>query len=526
MYKLVDSASFFKQEEGQVTILDLSTPSEGLEKAAADSRINEYVSRIQPKPGMCYLHINAMGAGEYYGSNRNGDYFPEANLIEHHKTFETSPAHLFRHHINKDPAKANGKVIFSIYNERMHRVELIVEADKSLVQDIESRIAMGDFPATSMACKTPYDVCSICGNKAHSRDEYCSHIKTELNKIYPDGRRVMALNIGPLRFFDISIVIRPADVTSSVLQKVANEQTLSSAEIAILEGLEEREKSAEMKKISELVKEVTGGLAVGYIDKLNPILRNVKDLPEELAYEMKDFPLHETFSEMASLGISPSIAFLSELIALKTLGSDYKGIGSIVEDYLRVVDKDSLTPITTFEPVADSNPYIRKILLPHLDGSSLFPEYIEKRASGVGYFGLGPRVEPTVEEEMARLALDTPVEKVDNFITKYGKLLLGIGGAALLAKLYISTQIENKLREDRNRVKISIVKKASDYKLAADLSRASVVKPDEQNPESSNMTQRLISKLVKSIFRNRISPDTADKLTLASGVVGVASKIN
>lgn len=521
MFKLVDSQSFFKAEDRQVTILDLSAPVSGLEKVAADSRISDYVSHISPKPGKCYLHINAMGAGEYYGSNRNGDYFPEHILIEYHKTFETSPAHLFRHHINKDPAKANGKVIFSVYNERMHRVELIVEADKSLVQDVESRIAMGDFPATSMACKTPYDVCSICGNKAHSTKEYCIHLKTELGRVYPDGRKVMALNIGPLRFFDISIVIRPADVTSSILQKVANEVNLSSAEVALLEGIEEREKSAEMKKISELIKEINGGLAIGYSEQLSPILKQVADLPHELAHSMVSFPLNETLAEMAELGISPSIAFLSELIAIKTLGSEYKGIGRIVEEYLKEVDQDSETSTITFDPVSQHNHYVRKILLPHVEASSLFPEFIEKRASGVGYFGLGPRIEPTAEE----LMLDMPRENVDNFVSKYGKLLLGIGGAALLAKLYISAQIENKLKHDRNNVKISIVKKASDYKLAADLSRASIGN-NESNKDSGNPTsQRLISKLIRKFLKNKISPDVSNKLATASGVATLADKI-
>lgn len=190
-----------------------------------------------------------MGAGEYYGSNRNGDYFPEAQLIRWHKTFETSPAHLFRHHVNKDPAKAIGKVIFSYYNHRMHRVELIVEASKTLAADEYYKITeLGQYPATSMACNTPFDVCSICGNKAHTRNEYCTHLTTQLNTLYPDGRKVMALNLGPLKFFDISIVIRPADITSSVLEKVANHQgVISSVEAALADGVEYQERPEQVE---------------------------------------------------------------------------------------------------------------------------------------------------------------------------------------------------------------------------------------------------------------------------------------
>lgn len=126
LVKLIDSASFFREDEVQVSLLNLKDiSSSGLEKVAADQRINEYVAQsLKPKAGKFYLHINAMGAGEYYGSNRNADYFPEQMLKDYHKTFEET-GFVYRHHVNKDPAKSMGKVIFSIYNERMHRVELI-----------------------------------------------------------------------------------------------------------------------------------------------------------------------------------------------------------------------------------------------------------------------------------------------------------------------------------------------------------------------------------------------------------------
>lgn len=76
-----------------------------------------------------------------------------------------------------------------------------------------------------MACHTPFDTCSICGNKARSRNEYCSHLRNELGRILANGQKVMAINDGPLRFFDMSFVFKPADITSSVLQKVAYENS-------------------------------------------------------------------------------------------------------------------------------------------------------------------------------------------------------------------------------------------------------------------------------------------------------------
>ena len=115
LYKLVDSSSFFNEDEVQVSLLNLKDYSSlGMEKTAADDRISTYVREmLVPQPDKFYLHINAMGAGEYYGSNKNADFFPEEQLKKYHKTFEET-GYVYRHHINKDPAKSMGQAIRSI----------------------------------------------------------------------------------------------------------------------------------------------------------------------------------------------------------------------------------------------------------------------------------------------------------------------------------------------------------------------------------------------------------------------------
>jgi len=71
--------------------------------------------------------------------------------------------------------------------------------------------------------------------KAKKKEEYCDHLKREahkpclINTILRDGRQIYAINgnynlaehPNPLRFFDISIVFRPADQTGYMLKKVA-----------------------------------------------------------------------------------------------------------------------------------------------------------------------------------------------------------------------------------------------------------------------------------------------------------------
>jgi hypothetical protein len=519
MYKLIDSASFFNEKEPQVTIVNTDNLNE-LVKQAADERITSYTKTIKPQPGKMYIHINAMGAGEYYGSNKNGDFFPEEQLKFYHQTFETSPAHVFRHHINKDPAKAIGRVLFSIYNERMHRVELVAEVDKQLGRDIEERLAQGDYPSTSMACKTPYDVCSICHNKAHTRQEYCQHLRNHLGELWTDGRRVMALNVGPLKFFDISVVIKPADVTSGVLQKVASEveEIVGSAEMAELEDISEVSKEASFRKFADIIKEVTG-----IVDKVSPelekIVANTNDLPHSVIGQLRLFQLSDTLNVLADLGISPSIEFLAELIARKTLGDEGRGMGKLVSEYLKHVDPETTDlPIIRFEKPERTNILALKLLSPHVEKCSLLPEFVEKRAS-LGYASFNPH---GYEEQKPLINRDEAKKEIEG-LAPLAKTLLSIGGVALIAKMYITHLIEEKLKT-RNfndyGAKIVIVKQSSDYLLAFKLAKYATAR--ELNDRDNKDLDRLATATRNALKLSKA--DSAGKLSKVIKSIQLGSK--
>lgn len=436
MDKLIDSSSF--SEDWNVTLLDAE--SSGLEKSAAASEVLDFTKDMERKDDKFYLHINAMGAGEYYGANRNGDYFPEDNLLQWYKTFETSPAHVFRHHVNKDPSIAIGKVIYSYYNPRMHRVELVAELDKYLASAELLAIEAGNFPMTSMACHTPYDVCSICGNEAHSRAMYCQHLNTQLGKILPDGRKVMSLNSGPLKFFDISIVIRPADVTSSVLQKVAGSNDMpivGSAEAAELEGIAYgSEKRASIKKLAtekaaDFIKEIPGE-----ITKANPsldaILGNIKDPADIVLDHLKDYPLSDIINTFAHLGINPSLKFLIKIIAGKQINQDDEDVSdaaikALEDNGLESIPEDSSDLIPDMTDT-NPNPYLIKLLNGFKETSSFQREFVEKRAVHTGF----------ANWQAGR----APIDKSDFFDNEPVKApfpLLKLAGAAIIAKIMIST---------------------------------------------------------------------------------------
>ena len=113
--------------------------------------IASFLESFKPNPGFTYLHVIAMGAGEYYGCNVNGDYFPEKDLIARHHTF-VEQAKVFKEHDNKPTSPSFGNVVFSWYNPKMHRVELILALDKIKGEEFIRRQDAGEQLEVSMGC--------------------------------------------------------------------------------------------------------------------------------------------------------------------------------------------------------------------------------------------------------------------------------------------------------------------------------------------------------------------------------------
>jgi hypothetical protein len=226
---LFGSAGAFEKVAGAPAFADWET---------GDS-LRKYISTLgkEERKKNAYVLVNALGAGEFFGSNINADFFPW-NALAHegddygHKTF--LKAHAFQHHANKDPTRAFGVPTLSLLNTPMKRVELIIKLDREKAKHegadgIIVRIDKGEFPDVSMGCKVPYDVCSICHARSKTRADYCQHMMPPAemrqvygpNKILEDGRKVYVVNLHP-RFFDISFVFIGADKTAKVMAKLAS----------------------------------------------------------------------------------------------------------------------------------------------------------------------------------------------------------------------------------------------------------------------------------------------------------------
>jgi len=167
---IVKVCQFHARSEQGERLVEVFHPGD-MEKAAAffdmEKRgapllpeVQRYLQNLKPNPNKIYVLVNALGAGEYWGSNINGDYFPEGSLIHTgpvygYETFYQ--AHPYKHHVNKDPSRSFGRVELSVWHDGMKRVELVVRIDRDLAarfgaQDVCDKIDHGMFPDVSMGC--------------------------------------------------------------------------------------------------------------------------------------------------------------------------------------------------------------------------------------------------------------------------------------------------------------------------------------------------------------------------------------
>jgi len=251
------------------------------------------IDTVEQKKDHAYFHVIAMGSGDYYNENNNGDFFYEKDLKDYCETF--SNAGIFIQHDNKNPEKTLGKVAKVLYNDDMHRVELILEVSKEKSPSIYDRAKSGERLAVSMGVKVPKESCAYCGHITQgSIANRCDHLKYQMHQQMENGQVVYAINHPPMNFFDISFVRKPADTQGHALfTKVAGD----------IEDVTEDDHTAQ-EKIAELVK---------YIDAASNMPRPAKaDLDT-----LKDFGPHGMPKLMAGNGIFilPSEAlYLADLI--------------------------------------------------------------------------------------------------------------------------------------------------------------------------------------------------------------------
>lgn len=303
------------------------------EKTASEAL--EYIKQVKPIPGKTIILVLAMTASDYWGGNRNGDAWNENDvmagpvripaddgLTKYYKTFE-SDGKVFTHHLNRDPSRGVGDVVRAFYNPKMHRVELLLAIDHGKAPEVVDRIEKGENVGVSMGCRVRFDVCGCCGNKAPTRAQYCDHAKYQLGQMLSNGKRVVVWNPQP-KFFDISIVRKPADRVAYMMKKVAEADVYdvrSSAELGEQLDWTER-KLAEVSKLS-LIQKVINGNAVALKDDdgITPDARAIESFCNSVAVPAsKTMPQFDdnTIRQLVEHHPAQVLATLSEMGILLT----------------------------------------------------------------------------------------------------------------------------------------------------------------------------------------------------------------
>jgi hypothetical protein len=324
MYKLFNS----NIESDNFISLSLESESEFTKTASKrdlPKEVDEAIKNMARKEGHSYVLTTAMGDGETWGANKNGDYFPYDALMglqnskvwgeeiekderlnvdqapkARYKTFED--AHFFHHHKNKiehDPSF--GYVEKAIWNPKMRTVLLIIGVDRKKDPETAEMIDRNQLIAVSMGAKLPWDRCSICGSKHKTLLQYCPHLKYNMGQILSDGRRAYAENLFP-RFFDISKVTRPAFLAGMQLEKIARSQSDAfefSIDLAEMYDIGQFDKHAEVEKKSTLYKE----LPVHIEGAIAKVCDTEKDLPHSLMEHLANLKPQEAWGALTHAGI-------------------------------------------------------------------------------------------------------------------------------------------------------------------------------------------------------------------------------
>lgn len=313
--------------EGEARVVKLAQSSRGLEvddrrsqglhrtKSAAAEEALAACHNVKAVPGRVYALVIGLGASEYWGVNNNGDSFPENALLGlppadavmgffdryaarikqgwGYKTF--LKGHVFEEHRNTSPKLAIGGIQDTFWNNRMRRVENLIWIDRNKGKKWSDRLDNGVTIGTSMACRVPFDRCSVCNNLAPTRPTYCVHIKPgtsaySLRQIKDDGTPVSMINDFP-HFFDESCVENPAAPEALSIMKVARDQTKAAMVLAA------PPKAAKLEKQGpDLPLDVV-------LDEFQTLYQHEPLLPQPVLDKLRNFSMKEVTAGLAKVGM-------------------------------------------------------------------------------------------------------------------------------------------------------------------------------------------------------------------------------
>ena len=228
-----------------------SMDKETLQKRA--SMFLDIIPTFKRKPGYQYIHLISVADGCTYGCNSRADFYNgdaceiniptpksgsskvivlDGGISKYHDTFLKSGG-VYTEHRNKhsvNPPKSQGYIVAAGYNEPMKRGELIIGVNDDAWHDDLERLANGTPMKFSIGFDAVHDICSKCGNIAHTEDEHCDHIKNSAGKWDEDGNAIYMISDKGV-YHDISRVRVPAERIAFSIRKVASGASMPELEV-------------------------------------------------------------------------------------------------------------------------------------------------------------------------------------------------------------------------------------------------------------------------------------------------------
>jgi hypothetical protein len=321
--------------------------SKGLDKTAMDKRASAFRQEdleFPRKKGYRYFHIITTGGLEKWGSNANGDAFPYDQMIVrsedgrkthhmdgglkkyHNKEYTSGNAAVYKEHQTKrQKVDPSGYIVKAACNDNMCRGELIIGVDEDKWRREIQKKANGGNIFFSMGCDVKSDFCNQCLNEAHTREEYCDHVKNHMGKLTKNGSKVFVYNDAP-HFYDISGVACPADKIAFALKEVGQSKTASCHDnIPSVFGTSLSQKIAAAMKIAEMEKKVP----VEVTDDLEDACCD-EEAEDAAVKKLKQYRADEVLDALHRKGIMLGPKAFYELIASDT--EDPEEITNVTDD--------------------------------------------------------------------------------------------------------------------------------------------------------------------------------------------------
>lgn len=193
--------------------------------------------------------------------------------------------------------------------------DISVEPKTTSVHNLEVASEHHSYIVNGVAthnCGVPYDICTMCGNHAQTKKDYCDHLKYQKMSLSKEGHQAAAINDQP-HLHDISEVRVPAFRAAYALSKVASEGSLPSQDdpnalwlplsmIGEIGDKLEQKHAAAFSKAAEIEKKI---LAKGMSPEESGLAEAFQDnhIGEETIKELQQYPVGDVLAALSERGV-------------------------------------------------------------------------------------------------------------------------------------------------------------------------------------------------------------------------------